>query len=95
LRAPAIILSDHRAVYDAKCGSPQMERRGLLKCGHLRTGRRIGKGFFFADVLYGLLINIIDIHIYQYIDIYRCIDIHIGVLIYIYMLLIYIIDIHY
>src|SRR6218665_2369815 len=25
LRAPAITLSDHRAVYDAKCGRPQRE----------------------------------------------------------------------
>jgi len=36
LRAPAIALADHRAVYDAKCGHPQGVK--LLKCGHLRTG---------------------------------------------------------
>jgi len=36
LRAPAITLSDHTAVYDAKCGRPQ-RRRGLIKFGHLRT----------------------------------------------------------
>ena len=28
LRAPAITLADHRAVYDAKCGRPQRGRRG-------------------------------------------------------------------
>ena len=34
LTAPAITLSDHRAVYDAKCGRPQREG-GLVKYGHL------------------------------------------------------------
>jgi len=37
LTAPAIMLSDHRAVYDAKCGCPQRGAEGLVKCGHLRT----------------------------------------------------------
>jgi len=39
--------------YDAKCGRPQRER-GLVKCGHPKTGGGIGKEVFFADVLYGL-----------------------------------------
>src|SRR6218665_2501357 len=46
LKAPAITLSDHRAVYDAKCRGPQ--RRGgdnADTCGQW--------GSFFADVLYG------------------------------------------
>ena len=50
MTAPAITLSDHRAVYDAKCGRPQSEkgvgqmrtpadrREGSMKRGHfLRT----------------------------------------------------------
>src|SRR6218665_305504 len=47
LTAPAITLSDHRAVYDAKCGHPQRGRgwsnadtcgQGCMKRGHfLRT----------------------------------------------------------
>ena len=37
LRAPAITLSGHRAVYDAKCGRPQ-RGRGLVKCGQGRGG---------------------------------------------------------
>ena len=51
LRAPAIALADHRAVYDAKCGHPQGVK--LLKCGHLRTGGGAEKQVVFADVLYG------------------------------------------
>ena len=48
LTAPATTLSDHRAVYDAKCGRPQ---RGF---GQMRTGGMgYEKGSFFADVLYG------------------------------------------
>src|SRR6218665_3119635 len=35
LRAPAITLSDHRAVYDAKCGRTQGGERGV---GQMRTG---------------------------------------------------------
>src|SRR6218665_1688762 len=53
LRASAITLSDHRAVYDAKCRRSQ-RGRGLIKCGHRRTwGEGEEKGSFFADVLYG------------------------------------------
>jgi len=44
LKAPAITLSDHRAVYDAKCGRPQGE--GLIKCGHLRIRAGGTKGVF-------------------------------------------------
>ena len=51
LTAPAITLSDHRAVYDAKYERPQ---GGLVKCEHLRTGGMgYEKGSFFAGVLYG------------------------------------------
>src|SRR6218665_1585496 len=52
LRATAITLSDHRAVYDAKCGLRKGDG-GLIKFGHLRTGEGVGIGDFFADVLYG------------------------------------------
>ena len=44
LRAPAITLSDHRAVYDAKCGRLQGV---LVKQGHLGTeggGKRFWGG---------------------------------------------------
>ena len=48
------MLSDHRAVYDTKCGRPQRGRGG----GQMRTPADRGeegykKGPFFADVLYG------------------------------------------
>ena len=50
LTAPAITLSDHRAVYDAKCGRPQ--RGGV---GKMRTpadmGRGYEKGSFMDDPL--------------------------------------------
>jgi len=48
LTTPAITLSDHRTVYDAKCGRPQWGVRGLVKCGHLRTAGRGGMkmGYF-------------------------------------------------
>src|SRR6218665_4069943 len=53
LTAPAIMLSDHRAVYDAKCGRRQ-RGEGF---GQIRTpadrGRGYENGSFFADVLYG------------------------------------------
>jgi len=52
LRAPAITLSDHRAMYDAKCGRPQRVT-GVIKFGHLRTEGR-GRKRVFTDVLYGL-----------------------------------------
>jgi len=39
ITTPAMTLSDHRAVYNARCGHPQ-----------LRGG--VGKQVFFADVLY-------------------------------------------
>ena len=48
LTTPAITLSDHRTVYDAKCGRPQWGR-GVVKCG--QGGYK--NGSFFADVLYG------------------------------------------
>src|SRR6218665_734674 len=47
LTAPAITLSDHRAVYDAKCGRPQRGR--VVTCRHLRTkGRGYEKGSSFC-----------------------------------------------
>jgi len=52
LRAPAITLSVHRVVYDAKCGRPQREGWGV---DQMRTpaDRGVGKGVFFEDILYG------------------------------------------
>ena len=48
LTAPAITLSDHRAVYDAKCGRPQREGEGVWSnadtCG--QGGRGFEKGSF-------------------------------------------------
>ena len=42
-----ITLSDHRAVYDDKCGRPQ-KGRGLIQCGHLQTGGGGRKGVVFC-----------------------------------------------
>jgi len=38
LGAPAITLSDYRAVYDAKGGHPQRGAREVDQMRHLRTG---------------------------------------------------------
>ena len=55
MTAPAITLSDYRAVYDAKYGRPQ--KSGGEGVGQMRTGGGPGgayeKGSFFADILYG------------------------------------------
>ena len=50
MTAPAITLSDHRAVHDAKCGRLQ-RGGGLVKCGQGEGAYE--KGSCFADVLYG------------------------------------------
>src|SRR6218665_2333293 len=62
LRALAITLSDHRTVYDAKCRRSQ-RGRGLIKCGHLRTGVGVGKGVYFSDVLFWTTPKIIRLSI--------------------------------
>jgi len=55
------MLSDHRAVYDAKCGRPQRGDEELIKCGHLWTGGGgIKRGHFLRmsfldDPLMGIL----------------------------------------
>src|SRR6218665_3175308 len=55
LTAPAITLSDHRAVYDTKCRRPQGGGVGVWSnadtCGQGGGGYK--KGSFFADVVYG------------------------------------------
>ena len=54
LTAPAITLSDNRAVYDAKCGRPQRADGGWSNADrHLRTEGGGIKWVIFADVLYG------------------------------------------
>ena len=53
MRAPAITLSDHRAVYDAKGGRQQEEGRGWKNADTCGQGKGVGIGVFFADVLSG------------------------------------------
>ena len=62
MRAPAITISDHRAVYNAKCASPQ--RGGAVS--QMRTpADREEDTSFFADVLYGRPLTIVHYAIKQ------------------------------
>jgi len=50
---PAITLSDHKAMYDAKCGRPQVGRGWSTADTRGQVRGEVGKWVIFADVLYG------------------------------------------
>ena len=55
MKAPAVILPDHRTVHRPNVNADVRKREELIKCENLRT--EIGRSeneFLFAGVLYGL-----------------------------------------